>query len=79
MAERDAFTHLIWDNEENLDNLIIEIGTIIMATNYLNNTRYPENITGMGNDINCITIIYNQINGNPFQSSTRLRISSPGI
>ena len=46
MAERDDYTHLIWDNESNLDNLIIEIGQLIMATNFNNNVRYPANVTG---------------------------------
>lgn len=45
MAERDDFTHLIWDNDENFDNLIMEIGLLIMDTNFRNNIRYPENVT----------------------------------
>ena len=46
MAERDDFTHLIWDDDENFDDLIEEIGMMIQTTRYLNNTVYPENITG---------------------------------
>ena len=46
MAERDDFTHLIWDDESNLDNLIETIGIMIMASSFRNNIRYPEDITG---------------------------------
>lgn len=46
MAERDDFTHLIWDTDENFDNLIMEIGLRIMDTTFRNNIRYPENVTG---------------------------------
>lgn len=47
MAERDAFTHLIWDDESNLDRLIEEIAGMIMQTTYMNNVIYPPNITVM--------------------------------
>lgn len=46
MSERDAFTHLIWDDEMYLDDLIEEIGHMILATAYANNIQYPDNITG---------------------------------